>query len=106
MILGPGAIAPEFELPDQFGAPQRLADRRGVRPVVLAFVPFASVCQSYWWLYLWARAGIRNEFQSGCSARQTAALNERFLREETNYLSQRAIRSVAGRYFGRAKAIT
>ena len=41
MILGPGAIAPEFELPDQFGAPQRLADRRGVRPVVLAFVPFA-----------------------------------------------------------------
>ena len=41
MILGPGAIAPEFELPDQFGAPQRLADRRGIRPVVLAFVPFA-----------------------------------------------------------------
>ncbi|WP_430646552.1 redoxin domain-containing protein [Agromyces sp. GXS1127] len=41
MILGPGAIAPEFELPDRHGAPQRLADRRGVRPVVLAFVPFA-----------------------------------------------------------------
>ncbi|MBM7504700.1 peroxiredoxin [Agromyces aurantiacus] len=41
MILGPGAVAPGFELPDRFGAPQRLADRRGVRPVVLAFVPFA-----------------------------------------------------------------
>jgi peroxiredoxin len=41
VILDPGAIAPEFELPDQFGAPQRLADRRGVRPVVLAFMPFA-----------------------------------------------------------------
>lgn len=41
MILGPGALAPEFELPDQHGAPQRLADRRGVRPVVLVFVPFA-----------------------------------------------------------------
>ncbi|MGR0320336.1 peroxiredoxin [Agromyces sp. ZXT2-3] len=41
MILGPGAVAPDFALPDLHGAPQRLADRRGVRPVVLAFVPFA-----------------------------------------------------------------
>lgn len=41
MILDVGAIAPDFDLPDQFGAPQRLADRRGVRPVVLVFVPFA-----------------------------------------------------------------
>lgn len=41
MILGPGAIAPEFELPDQFGAPQRLAARRAVTPLVLVFVPFA-----------------------------------------------------------------
>ena len=41
MILGPGALAPEFELPDQHGAPHRLADRRGIRPVVLVFVPFA-----------------------------------------------------------------
>ena len=41
MILDASAIAPEFELPDQFGAPQRLADRRGVRPVVLVFLPFA-----------------------------------------------------------------
>lgn len=41
MILDVGATAPDFDLPDQFGAPQRLADRRGVRPVVLVFVPFA-----------------------------------------------------------------
>jgi SAM-dependent methyltransferase len=65
-----------------------------------AFVPFASVCQSYWWLYLWALAGTRNEFQAGCSARQTARLNARFLREETNYLTQRQIHTMAGRYFG------
>ena len=65
-----------------------------------AFVPFASVCQSYWWLYLWALAGIRNEFQGGWSVRQTAAANARFLREETNYLTERQIRAVAGRYFG------
>jgi peroxiredoxin len=41
VILDVGATAPDFVLPDQFGAPQRLADRRGVRPVVLVFVPFA-----------------------------------------------------------------
>jgi peroxiredoxin len=41
VILDAGATAPDFELPDQFGAPQRLAGRRGVRPVVLVFVPFA-----------------------------------------------------------------
>jgi peroxiredoxin len=41
VILDAGATAPDFELPDQFGAPQRLAARRGVRPVVLVFVPFA-----------------------------------------------------------------
>ena len=64
-----------------------------------AFVPFASVWQSYWWLYLWACAGIRNEFQGGLSAPQTAEANARFLRDETNYLTQRQIRRVAGRYF-------
>ena len=41
MILDVGATAPDFDLPDQFGVSQRLADRRGVRPVVLVFVPFA-----------------------------------------------------------------
>ncbi|MGR2753470.1 peroxiredoxin [Agromyces arachidis] len=41
MNLDVGATAPDFILPDQFGAPQRLADRRGLRPVVLVFVPFA-----------------------------------------------------------------
>ncbi|BDZ53197.1 peroxiredoxin [Agromyces marinus] len=41
MILGPGTPAPEFALPDQFGAPRRLADLTARGGVVLAFVPFA-----------------------------------------------------------------
>ena len=41
MILSAGAIAPEFDPPDQFGAPQRLGARRGRRGVVLVFIPFA-----------------------------------------------------------------
>ncbi|WP_353828033.1 redoxin domain-containing protein [Agromyces sp. SYSU T0242] len=37
MILAPGARAPEFALPDQFGVTRRLEGRG----LVLAFVPFA-----------------------------------------------------------------
>lgn len=68
-----------------------------------AFVPFASVCRSPWWLYLWALAGIRSPFQNGLSARETAEANARFLAAETNYLSQRRIRAHAGRYFGECR---
>jgi ubiquinone/menaquinone biosynthesis C-methylase UbiE len=64
-----------------------------------AFVPFASRVQSYWWLYLWALAGIRNEFQRGYSASRTASENQRFLRDETNYLTKRQIRDHVLRHF-------
>jgi len=65
------------------------------------YVPFASVLQSYWWLYLWAAAGIRNEFQEDLSAAETAAANARFLARETNYLTKRAIRAHVLRHFDR-----
>jgi SAM-dependent methyltransferase len=64
------------------------------------FVPFASVCQSSWWLSLWAWLGVRNQFQATLSARDTAEANSRFLAEETNYLTRRQIRAYARRYFG------
>ena len=41
MIPVIGTPAPDFELPDQWGAPVRLSGFRGARPVVLVFVPFA-----------------------------------------------------------------
>ncbi len=40
-MLGPGAPAPDFELPDQDGEPVRLSALRG-RPVVLYFYPRAG----------------------------------------------------------------
>jgi peroxiredoxin Q/BCP len=40
-MIEPGTIAPDFELPDQDGAPVRLADLRG-RRVVLYFYPKAD----------------------------------------------------------------
>ena len=47
MILGPGAIAPDFTLANQFGQPVSLADFRGVKPVTLVFFPlaFSRTCQ-------------------------------------------------------------
>jgi peroxiredoxin len=45
--LQPGARAPEFALPDQFGRTTRLSELLGHGPVVLVFVPlaFSSTCQ-------------------------------------------------------------
>jgi len=64
-----------------------------------AYVPFASAISSYWWLYLWAAAGIRNEFQQDLTARETAEANHRFLHTETNYLSRGQIRRHVLRHF-------
>ena len=47
MILEPGAVAPDFDLVNQFGQRVRLADFGGVKPVALVFFPlaFSRVCQ-------------------------------------------------------------
>jgi SAM-dependent methyltransferase len=64
-----------------------------------SFVPLASIVQSYWWLYLWAALGIRNEFQKGCTAEQTARRNHKYLRENTRYPTKRQVMELARRYF-------
>jgi peroxiredoxin len=47
MILGPGIVAPDFALPNQFGQTVRLGDFRGVSPVTLVFFPlaFSRTCE-------------------------------------------------------------
>lgn len=47
MILGPGSVAPDFTLRNQFGQAVSLADFRGVKPVTLVFFPlaFSRTCQ-------------------------------------------------------------
>ena len=46
MALEIGSLAPDFELPNQFGEHVRLSDFRGTRPVALVFFPlaFSSTC--------------------------------------------------------------
>ena len=47
MILGPGTVAPDFTLRNQFGQSVSLGDFRGVSPVTLVFFPlaFSRTCQ-------------------------------------------------------------
>ena len=47
MILGPGTLAPDFALMNQFGQTVRLGDFRGVSPVTLVFFPlaFSRTCE-------------------------------------------------------------
>lgn len=50
-------------------------------------VPFGGVFQHRWWYKLWASLGIRNEFQAGLSADETADHNAYFVTDATRYVS-------------------
>lgn len=67
------------------------------------FVPLASIHRSYPWLYLWALLGVRNQFQKGKGAKEVAQINWRYLREQTNYPSSKAIRSLFERRFSQVE---
>jgi ubiquinone/menaquinone biosynthesis C-methylase UbiE len=62
-------------------------------------VPLATFFRPYWWLRLWASLGVRNQYQRGKSARETADENAQWLPRMTNYLSMRQIGEEFGRYF-------
>ncbi|MGY1685905.1 class I SAM-dependent methyltransferase [Geodermatophilus sp. SYSU D00867] len=51
------------------------------------FVPFGGVLQHRWWYKLWALAGIRNGWQAGLSADETADHNALFATESTRYVA-------------------
>lgn len=52
-------------------------------------VPLACFFRPRWWLWLWARLGVRNEYQRGLSVAETVKRNGEFLAQMTNYLSMR-----------------
>ncbi len=62
-------------------------------------VPFSSIITSHLWLLFWAQAGIRNKYQTGLSARETARRNHEYLTTETNYLSKKQLARQFRRYF-------
>lgn len=66
---------------------------------VHVFVPFSSIIRSYMWMLMWAKLGIRNRFQGGKSATETATDNQQYLNTCTNYLSKRQLSQEFGTYF-------
>lgn len=54
-------------------------------------VPLATIIRSYYWLYFWAAMGIRNKFQNGLTAGETAKHNLNYLNNETKYFSEKVI---------------
>lgn len=62
-------------------------------------VPWGGVFRSRAYLRFWARLGVRNGFQAGHSSEQVAELNFNYLREHTNYPSQRRLRAVIDPHF-------
>jgi ubiquinone/menaquinone biosynthesis C-methylase UbiE len=62
-------------------------------------VPFASIIQNYWWLWLWAHLGVRTESQDGLSAVERAKRNYEYLNDSTNYLTTKELKKYIGEYF-------
>jgi SAM-dependent methyltransferase len=50
-------------------------------------VPFGGMFQHRWWYKLWASLGIRNRFQAGLSADETADDNAYFMSDATRYIT-------------------
>ncbi|MDR3658878.1 MAG: class I SAM-dependent methyltransferase [Mycobacterium sp.] len=63
-----------------------------IEPHIL--VPFGGVFQHRWWYKLWASFGIRNRFQAGLSADETADHNAFFMSEATRYITTSCYRVI------------
>ncbi len=68
-------------------------------------VPLATVIQQYWWVAVWARLGIRNQFQADAEWRDVAAFNIEYLRTQTSYCSGKDILATGRRWFDHASFI-
>lgn len=63
------------------------------------YVPGATIFRCWRWLLLWARLGIRNEYQEGDSPVRAAEKNRGYLRDYTNYLTRSEIQAAFARHF-------
>ncbi|MFC4606816.1 methyltransferase domain-containing protein [Streptomyces maoxianensis] len=76
---------------------------RPVEPHI--FTPFGGRFQQAALISLWARLGIRNSFQRGFTAAETAARNVEYSRTGINYPTKREITRVFSRHFSRVEFV-
>jgi SAM-dependent methyltransferase len=62
-------------------------------------VPLASRIQSWWWFYVWALAGVRNQYQTTFSAKETADRNFRYSNTGVRYRTDSEMRNAGWPYF-------
>jgi len=63
------------------------------------FVPFAGIIQAKWWFYIWARLGLRNQFQKHLTAHETVESNMRYCRTGLRYWTTDELYAQASPYF-------
>lgn len=68
-------------------------------------VPFGSVFRGQTYLSLWARLGIRNDYQRDLSWREVAAINHTYLTTETKYHPRPAVKKIVQREFGNLRFV-
>lgn len=76
---------------------------RPVEPHI--FTPFGGRFQQSALISLWAKLGIRNSFQRGLSAAETAARNVEYSRSGINYPTKQEIARAFGRHFSRVEFV-
>ena len=64
------------------------------------FVPFGGRVQADWWLLLWARLGVRNEFQQTMTAAEAASHNRFYLDSGIAYRPDAEVMRIAYNHFG------
>lgn len=65
------------------------------------YVPFGGAVRSYPYYLLWAALGVRNEFQAGLSARETARRNHAYAQTGIRYLGGRELKRLLEATFDR-----
>ncbi len=65
-------------------------------------VPLASFFHPYWWFWLWAQLGLKNEHQTTWTKSDVAHLNRRYHRNGLSYKNANEILRSARPYFSRA----
>jgi SAM-dependent methyltransferase len=63
------------------------------------YVPFGGMTKSFYYNLFWAILGVRNQFQKGLSAIETARLNVKYAHTGTRYPAVREIQQIGRKYF-------
>jgi SAM-dependent methyltransferase len=69
------------------------------------FVPLAGAVQAYPWLWLWAKLGVRNEYQPRLSAAEVAGRNRTWLASDTKYVSKAYITRLCKNRFAEVRYV-